>query len=153
VAAFGGRLPGDGSKGALEEGVVDDVTLVIFAFDDPVAWVGFALSGVSEDEGGVEALGGVDEKRSAGAEAVHLRLSPAALFRRRRVFQHQIHKNGVMVFVNFRKEGAALFAATRKPGHTAFYGVLLSCDRILRAIRLITGTELGSDSRSYLNGI
>src|SRR6267154_2615316 len=62
VAALAGGLPGDRGKGALEEGVVDDVALVIFSFDDPVAGIGFALSGVGEDEGGVEALDGVDEK-------------------------------------------------------------------------------------------
>jgi hypothetical protein len=44
VATFAGRLPGDGCKGPLEEGVVDDVALVVLAFDDPVAWVGFALA-------------------------------------------------------------------------------------------------------------
>jgi hypothetical protein len=44
----------------LEEGVVDDVAFVILAFDDPVAREGFALSGVGEDEGGVEALRSVD---------------------------------------------------------------------------------------------
>ena len=56
VTAFVGGLPGDGGKGALKEGVIDDVALVIFAFDDPVAGVGFALSGVGEDHGGVLAL-------------------------------------------------------------------------------------------------
>jgi hypothetical protein len=60
VAAFPGWFPRDGGKRALEEGVVDDVTLVIFAFDDPIAGVGSALSGVGEDEGGVKALCGVD---------------------------------------------------------------------------------------------
>jgi len=49
MAAFTGRLPGDRGKGALEESVVDDVALVIFAFDDPVAGISFALSGVSKD--------------------------------------------------------------------------------------------------------
>jgi hypothetical protein len=44
VAAFARGLPGDRGKSALEEGVVDDVTLVIFSFDDPVAGIGFALS-------------------------------------------------------------------------------------------------------------
>ena len=71
VAAFVGWFPGDGGEGSLEEAVVDDVALVIFAFDDPVAGKGFALAGVGEDEGGVEALGGVDEKGSAGAKGVH----------------------------------------------------------------------------------
>ena len=75
MAAFARGFPGDRGKGALEEGVVDDVALVIFSFDDPVAGIGFALSGVGEDEGGVEALRGVDEKGSAGAKRVHEALS------------------------------------------------------------------------------
>ena len=75
MATFVGGLPGDRGEGALEEGVVDDVALVIFSFDDPVAGIGFALSGVGKDDGGVEALGGVDEKRSAGAKSVHETLS------------------------------------------------------------------------------
>ena len=71
MAAFVGGLPWDWGKGALEKGVVDDVALVVLAFNDPVAGIGFALSGVGEDDGGVEALGGVYEKRSAGAKRVH----------------------------------------------------------------------------------
>ena len=39
------------------------------------AGIGCALSGVGEDEGGVEALRGVDEKGSAGAKRVHEALS------------------------------------------------------------------------------
>ena len=71
MAPFVGRLPWDRGKRTLEEGVVDDVAFAIFSFDDPVAGIGFALSGVGKDEGGAEALRGVDEKRSAGAEGVH----------------------------------------------------------------------------------
>jgi len=71
VAPFVGRLPGDRGEGALEEGVVYDVALVIFTFDDPVAGIGFALSGVGEDGGGVEALRCVDEKGPAGTKRVH----------------------------------------------------------------------------------
>jgi len=50
---------------------------VVFAFDDPVAGIGFALAGVGEDEGGVEALSCVYKKRSAGAEGVHQTLLSA----------------------------------------------------------------------------
>jgi hypothetical protein len=75
VAAFAGGLPGDWGKGALKEGVVDDVAFAVFALDDPVAGIGFALAGVGEDYRWVEALGGVYEKRSAGAERVHVTLS------------------------------------------------------------------------------
>src|SRR5882757_10048331 len=45
VAALARGLPWNRSKGALEEGVVDDVALVVFSFDDPVTGIGFALSG------------------------------------------------------------------------------------------------------------
>jgi hypothetical protein len=75
VTAFAGGLPGDWGKGALEEGVVNDVSLAIFTFDDPVAWVGFSLAGVSEDNGGVDALRGVDQKGPAGPKRVHETLS------------------------------------------------------------------------------
>jgi hypothetical protein len=71
VAAFARGFPGNRSKSALEEGVVDDVALVIFSFDDPVAGIGFALSGVGEDDGWVEALRGVDEKWPAGTKRMH----------------------------------------------------------------------------------
>jgi hypothetical protein len=63
----------------LKEGVVDDVALVIFAFDDPVAGVGFAMAGVGKDGGGLRALRGVYEKRSAGPKGVHFS-SPGGLF-------------------------------------------------------------------------
>ena len=71
MTAFVGGLPWDGGKGALEEGVVDDVALVVLAFNDPVAGKGFALSGVGEDDGGLEALRGVYQKGPAGAKRVH----------------------------------------------------------------------------------
>ena len=80
VATFAGRFPGDGGKGPLEEGVVDDVALVVFAFDDPVSWIGFAMAAVSEDSGGLSALCGIYEKRSAGKKGVHLSFLLAALF-------------------------------------------------------------------------
>jgi hypothetical protein len=103
VAAFLGGLPGNGGKGALEKSVVDDIALVIFAFDDPVAGVGFALSGVGEDRGGVEALRGVDEKRSARAKGVHQALL-TALFCRQDLSQHRAHKRGIIGFEKVRKD-------------------------------------------------
>jgi hypothetical protein len=102
VAAFAGRFPGDRSKGALEEGVVDDVAFVIFSFDDPVAGIGFALSGVCEDEGGVEALGGLDEKGSAGAKRAH-EIFSGGIMSPPKTFQHLKHKKGISVFDEFRK--------------------------------------------------
>jgi hypothetical protein len=71
VSSFVRRLPGDGGEGALEEGVVDDVAFVVFAFDDPVSGIGFAMAAVSEDGGGMSALCGIYEKRSAGTKGVH----------------------------------------------------------------------------------
>jgi hypothetical protein len=68
VASFVRGLPGDGGEGALEEGIVDDVALVVFAFDDPVAGVHLALTGIGEDEGWTFALPGFYQKRSAGPE-------------------------------------------------------------------------------------
>lgn len=70
VAPLVGWLPWDGNEGALEEGVIDDVALVIFALDDPVAGKDFALTGVGEDEGGICALFSVYQKGSAGPKAV-----------------------------------------------------------------------------------
>ena len=70
VAPLVGWLPWDGNKGALEEGVIDDIALAIFALDDPVAGKDFALTGVGEDEGGICALFSVYQKRSAGPEGV-----------------------------------------------------------------------------------
>ena len=81
MAAFTRGFPGDWSEGALEEAVVDDVALVVFAFDDPVAGIGFALAGVGEDEGGVEALGSVYQKGSTSTEGVHLTLLSASFCR------------------------------------------------------------------------
>jgi hypothetical protein len=109
VAAFARGLPGDRGKGALEEGVVDDISFVIFAFNDPVAGIGFPLSGVGEDEGGVEALRGVDEKGPAGAKRVHENSLLTALFCRQELFQHFTHKKGVSGFVKFRKDFEPLF--------------------------------------------
>ena len=70
VAPFVGWLPWNGNKGALEEGVIDDIALAIFALDDPVTGEDFALAGVGEDEGGICALFSVYQKRSAGPEGV-----------------------------------------------------------------------------------
>ena len=73
MAAFARGLPGDGGEGALEEGVVDDVALAVFALDDPVTGKDFALTGVGEDEGGIRALFGVYQKGPAGTEGVQSR--------------------------------------------------------------------------------
>jgi hypothetical protein len=70
VTAFVRRLPRDGGEGALEEGVVYDVALVIFAFDNPVTGEGLALAGVCEDGGGVSALCGVYQKGPASPKGV-----------------------------------------------------------------------------------
>ena len=71
LPAFGQGLPGDGGEGALEESVVNNVALVVFSFDDPVAGIGVTRAGAGEDRSGLSALRGVYEKRSAGAKGVH----------------------------------------------------------------------------------
>jgi hypothetical protein len=71
VATLLRGFPGNGSEGALEEGVVDDVAFVILTFDNPIAGIGFALSRVGEDKSRVDALGGIDKKGPAGAKRVH----------------------------------------------------------------------------------
>jgi len=71
VSSFVRGLPGDGGEGALEEGIVDDVALVIFAFDDPVAGIGFAMAKVGKDGGGLGALCSVYEKGAAGTKGAH----------------------------------------------------------------------------------
>jgi len=60
-----------GREGCLKEGVIDDVTLVVFTFDDPVTGIGFAVAGVGEEDRGLCALRCVDQKRSASAKGVH----------------------------------------------------------------------------------
>ena len=71
MSSFVEGLPRDGGEGALEEGVVDDVALVVFAFDDPVAGIGFAMAKVGKDGGGLSALCSVYEKGSAGMKGAH----------------------------------------------------------------------------------
>jgi hypothetical protein len=71
LSTFVCGLPGDGGEGALEKGVVDDITLVVFAFNDPVAGKGFTMAGVGEEGRWLSALRGVYEKRSSGPKGVH----------------------------------------------------------------------------------
>ena len=71
MASFVCGLPRDGCEGSLEESVVDDVTLAVFSFDDPVAGIGFALAAVSEDGSGVGTLCCVDQKGPASTKGVH----------------------------------------------------------------------------------
>jgi hypothetical protein len=61
----------DGREGFLEECVVEDVAVAVFALDDPVTGIGFALAAGGEDGGGVGTLCCVDQKRSASAKGVH----------------------------------------------------------------------------------
>jgi hypothetical protein len=72
VTPFFGGLPWHGGKGPLEEGVIDDVTLVIFALDDPVAWENLAFSSVCEDRCGASALLGFYQEGSAGPKGLQL---------------------------------------------------------------------------------
>jgi hypothetical protein len=70
VTPFFGGLPWHGGEGPLEEGVIDDVTLVIFALDDPVAWENLAFSSVCEDRCRASALLGFYQEGSAGPKGL-----------------------------------------------------------------------------------
>ena len=95
VASFIGWIPWDGNEGALEEGVIDDVALVIFALDDPIAGKHLALASVGEDEGGICALPCVYQKGPAGAEGVQS-ISPCRCRSfRRDISHHSAHKKGI----------------------------------------------------------
>ena len=79
IASFVRRFPRDWGKCSLEEGVVNYVTLVIFAFDDPVAGKDFALPAIGEDYACMRALLGLYKKWSAGPEGFHLIFSPSGV--------------------------------------------------------------------------
>ncbi len=95
VASFVGCVPWDGNEGALEEGIIDDVALVIFALDDPVTGKDFALAGVGEDEGGICALCCVYQKGPAGSERFQSSSPCRRVFVRQDLSHHFAHKKGV----------------------------------------------------------
>jgi hypothetical protein len=68
LSSFIRRLPRDGSEGALEERVVDNVALLVFSFDDPVAGVRVSTTAAGEEGSGSGALCGIYEKWSACAK-------------------------------------------------------------------------------------
>ena len=75
VASFVHGLPWDGGKGALEESVVDYITLVVFAFDDPVAGKELAFTNIGEDGGWFAALFCLYKKWSAGPKCFQFQFS------------------------------------------------------------------------------
>lgn len=75
AAPFVHGLPWDRSEGALEEGIVYYIALVVFAFDDPVAGQDFALTNIGEDDGWLSALFCFYEKRSAGPKCFQFQFS------------------------------------------------------------------------------
>jgi hypothetical protein len=92
LSPFIRRLPGDGGEGALEERVVDNVALLVFAFDDPVAGVRVSTTASGEEGSGSGALCGVYEKRSAGTKGAHSVLLAALLCRQNYVSTALIKK-------------------------------------------------------------
>jgi hypothetical protein len=70
MSSFFGGLPRNGSKGSLEEGVVDYVSLIVFALNDPITGKNFAFSGFGEDGSGASALLGFYEERSASPKGL-----------------------------------------------------------------------------------
>jgi hypothetical protein len=90
-------LPCDGRESALEEGIVDDVVFLVFAFDNPVAGIGFARASVGEDGRDSSALRSVYEKWSAGAKGVHFS-SPGGVVMPTELCFHRAHKKTVTVW-------------------------------------------------------
>ena len=74
VTSFAGGLGAHRREGALKERVINNVALVVFPLDDPVAGKDLALADVGEEDGGVLALFCFYEKRSAGAKGLQLSL-------------------------------------------------------------------------------
>ena len=72
------RLPGDRYKRTLEEGVVYNVLLVIFAFNDPVPGANVTLSEIGNDRRIVSALARFHHQRSTCAKSIH-GLAPSVL--------------------------------------------------------------------------
>ncbi|HSY35998.1 MAG TPA: hypothetical protein VK814_09635 [Acidobacteriaceae bacterium] len=64
-------FPRGGHEGALEEGVVYDILLVIFACNDPVPGANLVSSEISNDPGIVGALTRFDQQGSTCAESIH----------------------------------------------------------------------------------
>jgi hypothetical protein len=71
VFSFLKTLPANWCKSALEEGVVYDVLLVIFAFDDPVTGMNLTPSQIGNDQGRLCALGRFYQQRSLRAIGIH----------------------------------------------------------------------------------
>jgi hypothetical protein len=71
VFSFFDRLPGNGRKSALEKGIVYDVVLVIFAFDDPIAGANLAFSHVGSDRGSLCALTRLYQQWSSCTKSIH----------------------------------------------------------------------------------
>jgi hypothetical protein len=71
VFSFLDRLPGNGGKSALEEGIVYDVVLVIFAFDDPVTGANPTLSQIGSDRGRLSALTRRYQQWSSCTKSIH----------------------------------------------------------------------------------
>jgi hypothetical protein len=75
AAGFFGLFPGiflDGSEGALEKGVVDDIGFTVFAANDPVAALDVGEAEVGGNGGGLGGLGGVDQQGPAGTKCAHM---------------------------------------------------------------------------------
>jgi hypothetical protein len=58
-------------EGALEEGIVDDVTFTVFPADDPVSALDVAKAEIGADGLVLVALRGIDEQGTAGAKCTH----------------------------------------------------------------------------------
>jgi hypothetical protein len=71
VFSFLYRLPGNRCESTLEEGIVYDVALVIFAFDDPVTRANSMLSQIGNYRGSLSALTRLYQQRSSRSKGIH----------------------------------------------------------------------------------
>ena len=76
--SFLDRLPGNGRKSTLEEGIVYDVVLVVFSFDDPVTRANLTLSQIGDYRGSLRALTRLYQQRSSCTKCIH-RFAPPVL--------------------------------------------------------------------------
>jgi hypothetical protein len=93
-------LPGDGRKSTLEEGVVYNITFMVFALNDPVTGPNIAHSKIGRDRRGFFALRGAYQKWSAGAKG-HSGISCRVL-RRQNLFQYFRPKKGIKKLIKSR---------------------------------------------------
>jgi hypothetical protein len=92
------RFPGNRSKSAVEEGVVDDIVLAILAFDDPVTGANLTLPQIGNYRSSLCALGRFYQQRSSCPKSIHG--SSVDAQHRQKSFQQPTHKDRINLNMN-----------------------------------------------------